>query len=394
MHPPYYGYVYFLRWTGLLSFIAAIVLSAACVGFASPKGWAPPQFEDGNVYVFLKEGKLFALELEETQTRVTEKWRFPDKDFYPLEEDIDLKAVYGPPIFVEDFIILAAYSGEIVKITKDGRYEPGSGSWILPVSGEIVGSAVVDSGRLIFGTTDGRLFVRDVDSADGRTVPPWPVDGKQVGGPIWASPLVVDGVVIIATMEGTVEAFNLETGLPVWDVPFKKDSAIAVLTLINENVLFVPGLGGIIDFVDVQSGQSIGQSFEAEGWVWSEPLVKGGVLYFGDFAGNLYAFDITKGINVEKKMWNPINVGGKIKSTPVIIGQTLVLVTEDAEVHFIDVEKGIITRRIVKEDTSDIFASIVEYQSFAWIVSENGELFRADPEAFNVVEVLISKRSD
>ena len=392
MHPPYYGYVYFLRWTGLLSFIAAIVLSAACVGFASPKGWAPPQFEDGNVYVFLKEGKLFALELEET--RLTEKWRFPDKDFYPLEEDIDLKAVYGPPIFVEDFIILAAYSGEIVKITKDGRYEPGSGSWILPVSGEIVGSAVVDSGRLIFGTTDGRLFVRDVDSADGRTVPPWPVDGKQVGGPIWASPLVVDGVVIIATMEGTVEAFNLETGLPVWDVPFKKDSAIAVLTLINENVLFVPGLGGIIDFVDVQSGQSIGQSFEAEGWVWSEPLVKGGVLYFGDFAGNLYAFDITKGINVEKKMWNPINVGGKIKSTPVIIGQTLVLVTEDAEVHFIDVEKGIITRRIVKEDTSDIFASIVEYQSFAWIVSENGELFRADPEAFNVVEVLISKRSD
>lgn len=384
--------MYFLRWTGLLSFIAAIVLSAACVGFASPKGWAPPQFEDGNVYVFLKEGKLSALALEEN--RAEELWRFPDKDLYPLEEDIDLKAVYGPPIFVGDFIILAAYSGEIVKITKDGRYEPGSGSWILPVSGEIVGSAVVDSGRLIFGTTDGRLFVRDVDSADGRTISPWPADGQQVDGPIWASPLVVDGVVIIATMKGTVEAFNLETGLPVWDVPFKKDSAIAVLTLINENVLFVPGLGGIIDFVDVQSGQSIGQSFEAEGWVWSEPLVKGGVLYFGDFAGNLYAFDITKGINVEKKMWNPINVGGKIKSKPVIIGQTLVLVTEDAEVHFIDVEKGIITRRIVKEDTADIFASIVEYQGSAWIVSENGELFRADPEALTVVEVSILKRSD
>ena len=389
---PYYSCVYFLRWTGLLSFIAAIVLSSACVGFASPKGWAPPQFEDGNAYVFLKEGRLSALALEENHAK--ELWRFPDEELYPLEEDIVLEAVYGSPIFGEDFIILAAYSGEIVKITKDGRYEPGSGSWSLSVSGEIVGNAVVDAGRLIFGTTDGRLFVRDVNSKTGEEVPPWPAEGKQVDGPIWAAPIVSNGVVITATMKGTVQAFSLETGLPVWDVPFKKDSAIAVLALINENVLFVPGLGGIIDFVDVQSGQSIGQSFETEGWVWAEPLVKDEVLYFGDFAGNLYALDITKGINVENQVWPPIFVGKKIKAKPVIIGKTLVLATEDSVVYFIDIEKGVIIRSIFKEDTADIFASVVEYQGSAWIISENGELFRADPEMLTVVEVSILKRSD
>ena len=376
-----------------MSFIAILVLSAACVGFASPKGWSPPQFEDGNAFVFLDEGRLSALAFDETDnSRARELWRFPNDDLYPLEEDIDLKAVYGPPVFVEDFIILAAYSGEIVAITRDGRYEPGSGSWKISVPGEIIGTAVVAGDRLIFATSEGRLYVRDV--ATGGGVDAWPVNGKELGASIWASPIVSDGVVITATMKGTVQAFNLETGIAVWDAPFKKDSAIAVLALINENVLFVPGLGGIIDFIDVQSGQSIGQSFETEGWVWSAPLVKDGILYFGDFAGNLYALDITKGINVENQVWPPIFVGGKIKGKPVIIGQTLVLADEDATVHFIDIEKGIINYSFSLIDTADIFASVVEYEGFAWIVSENGELFRADPDMNDVKEVSILKRSD
>jgi len=382
-----------------MSFIAILVLSAACVGFASPKGWSPPQFEDGNAFVFLDEGRLSALAFDETDnSRARELWRFPNDDVNPIEDDIDLKAVYAPPIFVtiegEDFIILAAYSGDIVSITKDdGRYKPGlTGSWLIN-EGEIVGHAVVDEERLIFATTEGRLYVRNVKDAE-KTVDPWPVDGKDLGAAIWASPIISDGVVITATMKGAVQAFSLETGLPVWDAPFKKDSAIAVLALINEDVLFVPGLGGIIDFIDVRSGQSIGQSFETEGWVWAEPLVKDGILYFGDFAGNLYALDITKGINVENQVWPPMFVGGKIKGKPVIIGQTLVLADEDATVHFIDIEKGIINYSFSLNDTSDIFASVVEYQGFAWIVSENGELFRADPEVNDVKEVSILKRSD
>ena len=376
-----------------MSFIAILVLSAACVGFASPKGWSPPQFEDGNAFVFLDEGRLSALAFDETDnSRARELWRFPNDDLYPLEDDIDLKAVYGPPVFLEDFIILAAYSGEIVAITRDGRYEPGSGSWKISVPGEIIGTAVVAGDRLIFATSEGRLYVRDV--ATGGGVAAWPGNGKELGASIWASPIVSDGVVITATMKGTVQAFNLETGIAVWDAPFKKDSAIAVLALINENVLFVPGLGGIIDFIDVQSGQSIGQSFETEGWVWSAPLVKDGILYFGDFAGNLYALDITKGINVENQVWPPIFVGGKIKGKPVIIGQTLVLADEDATVHFIDIEKGIINYSFSLIDTADIFASVVEYEGFAWIVSENGELFRADPDMNDVKEVSILKRSD
>ena len=376
-----------------MSFIAILVLSAACVGFASPKGWSPPQFEDGSAFVFLDEGRLSALAFDETDnSRARELWRFPNDDLYPLEDDIDLKAVYGPPVFLEDFIILAAYSGEIVAITRDGRYEPGSGSWKISVPGEIIGTAVVAEDRLIFATSEGRLYVRDVVTGGG--VAPWPVNGKELGASIWASPIVSKGVVITATMKGTVQAFNLETGIAVWDAPFKKDSAIAVLALINENVLFVPGLGGIIDFIDVQSGQSIGQSFETEGWVWSAPLVKDGILYFGDFAGNLYALDITKGINVENQVWPPIFVGGKIKGKPVIIGQTLVLADEDATVHFIDIEKGIINYSFSLIDTADIFASVVEYEGFAWIVSENGELFRADPDMNDVKEVSILKRSD
>ena len=379
-----------------MSFIAILVLSAACVGFASPKGWSPPQFEDGNAFVFLDEGRLSALAFDETDnSRARELWRFPDDDLYPSEDDIDLKAVYGPPIFVGDFIILAAYSGDIVSITKDdGRYKPGlPGSWKIEVPGEIIGHVVVDEGRLIFATTEGRLFVRDVKEGT-NAVAPWPVDGKELGASIWASPIISDGVIIAATMNGTVQAFSLATGLPVWDVPFKKDSAIPVLALITEDVLFVPGLGGIIDFVDVKSGQSIGQSFETEGWAWAEPLVKDGVLYFGDFAGNLYALDITNGINVENHVWPPINVKGKLKAKPVIIGQTLVLVDEDAVVHFIDIENGFIKNSVSLIDTADIFASVVEYQGFAWIVSENGELFRADPEALTAVEVSILKRSD
>ena len=117
-------------------------------------------------------------------------------------------------------------------------------------------------------------------------------------------------------------------------------------------------------------------------------------LLFYFFSIDLYALDITKGINVENQVWPPIFVGGKIKGKPVIIGQTLVLADEDATVHFIDIEKGIINYSFSLIDTADIFASVVEYEGFAWIVSENGELFRADPDMNDVKEVSILKRSD
>ncbi len=363
----------------LLPVIAAVaLLSSACAGFSEPRGWAEPVFEGDAVYVFLDREEFVAVALDEIGGEA--QWVFPD-DNLAAEEEISLEAVYGPPLFAGDRIILAGFSGELVALdAAQGRFVTGSGSWWRDdVGGSIVGGAALAGDRFAFGATDQRLYVRNV--VDGGAAPAWPLDGRKVKGEIWSQPVVAGNTLYVGTMDGALYAFDLETGAELWDEPFDAGGAIAVLADIGGGLLFVPTLRGEVWLVDTLTGQARRDAYEAGDWVWCRPVLRDGVAYFGDFAGVVHAMDVATG----RLLWT-YEAEDKVKARGVIIGETLIVGDEGGTVHFVDLSSGVRRNAVKLDGAGKIRADLVEIQDFAWVLGTDGKLFRADPETLTVIE--------
>ena len=357
--------------------VAFALLSTACVGFSEPRGWAEPVFDGETVYVFVDSEEFAAVALDEFGGEA--RWVFPDEDI-EVEDEIGLEAVYGPPLFAGDRIILAGFSGEIVALTLAGRFSAPLGSWQRnDVEGSIVGGATLAGDRFAFGTTEERLYVRSV--VDGGAVAPWPREGRKLGGEIWSQPVVVGAVLYVGTMDGNLYAFDLESGAELWPEPFDAGGAIAELSFIEGGVLFVPTLGGEVWLVEAGTGRARGGAFETEDWVWTRPAVRDGVAYFGDFGGLVHALNLQTG----RSLWT-YDTGGKVKAEGVIIGETLIVGDEGGTVHFVDLANGVARNTVKLDDSGKLRADLVEKDGFAWLLGTKGKLYRADPETLTVFE--------
>ena len=364
-----------LRAKLLLPVILAVALvSTACVGFSEPRGWASPVFNtDGDtVYVFVDSEEFAAVDLDEFGGEA--RWVFPDEDI-EVEDEIDLEAVYGPPLFAGDRIILAGFTGEIVSLTSQGRFVSGL-SWRRDdVRGTIVGGATLverEAGdRFAFGTTEELLYMRRVE--DGGTAAPWPVEGLRLQGEIWSQPVVVGDVLYVGTMDGNLYALDVESGEELWREPFDAGGAIADLAFIEgEGLLFVPTLGGEVWLVDAESGRARREAFQTEGWVWTKPAVEGGVAYFGGFDGLVHALDLGTG----RSRWT-YDAEDKVKARGVIIGDTFIVADEGGTVHFVDLATGMRRNAVKLDRAGKIRADLVEKEGFVWIIGTEGRLYRA-----------------
>lgn len=379
----------------LLAAAAVALLAAACVGdgFTQPRGWAEPVFEGATVHLFPEPGQLAAVRLDQPGGLFGNRaWTFPNENL-SAEEDIDLGAVYGPPLLTADRIVLATFDGELIALSREGCsrqgcFQPAEGAWMRDdIDGAIVGGAALAGDRLLFGTTEQRLYARSL--ANGGPVGSWPLDGLRLEGEIWARPVVSRGTAFVATMDGLVHAFDVESGEERWT--FDAGGAIAEMALIDgsgaefSELLFVPTLGSQVWLVDPASGRAVHQQPLAAGaWVWTTPAVADGVAWFGDFGGVVRALDLASG----RALW-AYDTESKVKARPVRIGDTLIVGDEKGYVHFLDADTGALRNRNPQSGggLGKFRADFVERDGFAWMLSTNGRLYRADPEALSVNEV-------
>jgi eukaryotic-like serine/threonine-protein kinase len=260
-----------------------------------------------------------------------------------------------------------------VSLTVDGSI-----NWIRDeddrISGDVVSGAVLAGDFLYLGNSNGDLF--QLSKADGRIVQTWELDDE-----IWAPPIVIGSSLFAATMNGTLYGFDLESSAELWP-PVRGSGAIPDLMALNDELLFVPSLNSTVRFFNPVIGQQVGNTFGTADWVWSEAAIQGDIAYFGDFSGAIYALNIRSG----NLIWE-YDAETKVKSTPVIIGDALVVVTEEAVVHFIALSDGTVRNTVPLRDAGTIRANPAVDGSAAYIIGTKGRLFRADPETLSVREV-------
>ncbi len=362
----------------ILLVIAAAALSS-CGGVVKPQGWAAPTFDSDSLYYYPDKDRLAAIPL--LSDPLSQSWKFPNSNL-ANQKDLKPEATYGEPVRDGARLYVAAYAEGLFALNA----ADGSTTWgPKEVKGHILDGPTLAAGRLFVATDEGYLYA--FDPATGNRATGW-AEPKKLDNGIWAAPAGVGDSIVVATMGGRVTSLAVTDGAQRWE--FETEGAIASLTLLGEDRLFVPTLSGKVFILDAGSGAIISGPFQASDWVWNTPAFKDGIAYFGDLAGDVYALDITTG----KVKWT-YSTGHKVKSGPAIVDDVLVLADREPVVHFIKLADGAVLNTVPLLGVGTIRADVTvgpantRFAGKAIIATTRGKLFQATPNG-QVVEVPVA----
>jgi len=176
------------------------------------------------------------------------------------------------------------------------------------------------------------------------------------GGPIVASPAVVDGVVYLASLSGYLHAIDQDTGKERWN--FKSRMPIASSPAVEGGTVYFVSSTGALAALDAATGKpkwvfgaEYERKFEAKNLhgypspaqtvpdAWdlftSSPAVAGGKVFFGSGDGNVYAVDAVSGLLQWKFPTKDV-----VHASPAVVDGVVYIGSWDSYLYAIDADTG------------------------------------------------------
>jgi eukaryotic-like serine/threonine-protein kinase len=178
----------------------------------------------------------------------------------------------------------------------------------------------------------------------------------KAGGAVVSSPVIADGVVYIASMDGHLFAIDEETGKEKWN--FKSRMPIASTPAIDGGTLYFVSSAGSLAALDIATGKpkwvfatEFERKFEAknlhgypspaqtipDAWdLWtSSPAVVNGKVYFGSGDGNIYAVTADTGIELWKVQTKDV-----VHASPAVVNNTVYIGSWDSTLYALNADTG------------------------------------------------------
>jgi outer membrane protein assembly factor BamB len=152
--------------------------------------------------------------------------------------------------------------------------------------------------------------------------------------PIWASPVLNDNLLYIASMDHNLYALDSENGMVVW----KTDLGGAMVSapfLGEDGNLYIGTFNNEVLALDSQQGNILWH-FETEDWVWGTPILNEGLLYITDLSGKIYAVD-TSDQNI---VWQ-YQGNGAVSGSVLLQEDSLYFATQSGEIYCLNLEGGL-----------------------------------------------------
>ncbi len=329
--------------------VISLIATIACAGGLSPSGgWAAPVVTDDGIIIGDKDGDLVRVN-PDTNSVTT---------LYP-GANLELGKIYGTPLIIGDTVFLASYDcrgneceanvSSIDLTTRQPLWDrskqytpPGQDDTervdSVPefnIETEIVGRTVLVGDTLIFGTSEiggekdpgGYLFALNSNPAlqDFSRVK-W---AFPTGDAVFSTPVVVDDVAYITSLDRHVYAIDLADGITnvgdrlLWS--FTMEGAIAATPVVQDGKLYVGDLRNNFYSLDLSTraravtGDTINPStewkYDANGWVWAEAVIEDGIAYVANLGGEVHAVSITTG----QAIWSDsVKIEGQIVAAPTL----------------------------------------------------------------------------
>jgi len=250
-------------------------------------------------------------------------------------------------------IYLGTASGNAISLNaKTGKVQ-----WIERLSSQILAVSPEKENRVAFRTIDGKLYGLTADTGEliwkrSQRTPILTLVGASV--PVIVGPLVISGF-----DNGKVAAYNLQTGIPAWEVTLALPRGRTELERIIDvdgkikqlgNALFAASLNGSIDGIDLQNGAiAWSKNFSSSTGVTADPQG----LYTSDNAGNIWKLNPQTG----EPMWRIDDLKRYEPTLPVLVGSSLIVLGDKkGGIHWINTQTG----QFVSRNKGDIAGYSVE----------------------------------
>jgi len=306
-----------------VSLLAAVLLSG-CGGPVRGATWPGMTADDNTAY--LADGSLvYAVNLKDGR----ELWHYP--------ENANSKLVfYSTPVITPDGLVIVGSSGNDHRLIaiNPNDINPETNSpveaWTFTEAEDHwVAAPLIIGNRLFAPNTDGNLYVLRLDDDQSAKVP---VKVVELNGRLWAQPVTDGKRVFVTSLDHSVYAVDVET----YEILWHKDLTGAVPgapVLGPDGMLYVGSFASQLERFDPATGEHKSM-LDTDGEVWGTPSILGNTLYFGDLNGKFYSFNI----NDEKINWSPIQSDGPITANPLVLDESILVVTESGSVYEVDQE--------------------------------------------------------
>lgn len=269
-----------------------------------------------------------------------------DKDrnwTYRGEDDTDF---YAPAVIADGRAYVGDYKGRIHAINIDNgkrvwMYEAEQQKLLWFTVGSIdrvIGPIGLGDNKLFFGTEHG-VSALDISDDEPRLL--WEF---ETGHSVWAQPVYLNNsefdvppTLFVTSLDKHLYALDPETGEERWSLDMGGGIPGGITLDVEHRRLYIGTLAGEMTAVSFD-GQEL-DSFESDGWLWGNPILYGGYLYFGDLDGILYELEVTDegfGESAKRKLAEE-----PLRATPLIVEDAeglpvLVIGSDDEQIYAID----------------------------------------------------------
>jgi outer membrane protein assembly factor BamB len=141
---------------------------------------------------------------------------------------------------------------------------------------------------------------------------------KFQAGDVIGTPVIQSGIVYFGSWDGNFYAFEVESGKQKWK--FVTGGAVhAKPSIASKMICFGSGDHNLY-CLDLETGQLI-WNFQTEGPVYSTAAISGGMIYFGSSDGFMYAVELRTGIEKWKYKTNgPVHTSPAFEAGVVVFG--------------------------------------------------------------------------
>lgn len=189
-------------------------------------------YAEGKVIFGSTDGNVYALEA----TTGNLVWKYPTKGM-----------IWGAPTIFDGVCYVGSMDHNVYALD----LENGTERWRYEATGAIVMAPIAVEGQLLFGALDHKFYALDRDNG----FVDWSFSGNSNW--FWASPVVADGTVYAASVDGLVYALTLRDGTQRWK--FDVESKVVVAPIVTDESVIVGSDSGKVWFLDRISG---GKTFE------------------------------------------------------------------------------------------------------------------------------------
>lgn len=179
----------------------------------------------------------------------------------------------------------------------------GSVIWTYLCAGDAWASPTIIEDLVLTGCDGGAVYA--LNKSDGSLV--W---SYSVIGSVQSSPAVADGRVYVGSLDGSVYCLTQSSGEFIWS--FSSGSEIYSSPAVGEGLVFIGSDNGRVYAINETTGQSV-WSYLTDGSVRSSPALSKGTVLVGSSDYKLYSLNATTGV----KVWSYTS-GGSVPASPAV----------------------------------------------------------------------------